>query len=136
MKDKIIKTHLFSSPIEKVWSAISSSEEISAWFIKADFKPVVGYNYTFTHEQTKITGEILKANPVYELVYTWIVSGTSAITTVSWKLEESQGGTLLTLEHSGISNYPGDTAIAMFNNFNGGWESCIQNLFKFLAKNG
>jgi uncharacterized protein YndB with AHSA1/START domain len=136
MNDKISKTHHFDSPIGKVWNAISAAEEISAWFIKADFKPVVGYKYTFTHEQTTITGEVLKANPVHELIYTWIVSGTQAVTTVSWKLEEKENGTTLTLEHSGISNYPGETAIVMFNNFKGGWESCVNNLEKYLIKHG
>jgi uncharacterized protein YndB with AHSA1/START domain len=133
MNDKIIKTHQFQSPIAKVWDAISLAEEISAWFIKADFKAKAGYKYTFTHEQTEIKGEVLKANPVYELVYTWVVSGTDAETVVSWKLEENKEGTYLTLEHSGISNYPGETAVMMFNNFKGGWNSCVENLEKYLS---
>ncbi len=133
MNDKITKTHQFRSPIGKVWDAISLAEEISAWFIKADFKAEAGYKYTFTHEQTVIKGEVLKANPVYELVYTWVVSGTDAETVVSWKLEENNDGTFLTLEHSGISNYPGETAVMMFNNFKGGWNSCVENLEKYLT---
>jgi len=133
MNDKIVKTHQFQSPIGKVWDAISLAEEISAWFIKADFKAETGYQYTFTHEQTVIKGEILKANPVYELVYTWVVSGTDVETVVSWKLEEKDEGTFLTLEHSGISNYPGETAVVMFNNFKGGWNSCVENLEKYLS---
>jgi len=133
MNDKIIKTHQFQSPIGKVWDAISLAEEISAWFIKADFKAEAGYKYTFTHDQTVINGEVLKANPVYELVYTWVVSGTEVETVVSWKLEEKNEGTFLTLEHSGISNYPGETAVMMFNNFKGGWNSCVENLDKYLS---
>ncbi|GJM35879.1 MAG: hypothetical protein DHS20C18_48800 [Saprospiraceae bacterium] len=133
MNDKITKQHLFKHPIGKVWEAISVAEAISSWFIQADFKTEIGYKYTFIHEQTKITGEVLKANPVYELVYTWIVSGTDVVTTVSWHLEENTDGTLLTLEHSGISNYPGDTAIVMFNNFKGGWDTCINELEQFLT---
>jgi len=133
MNDKIVKTHQFQSPIGKVWDAISLAEEISAWFIKADFKAETGYQYTFTHEQTVIKGEVLKANPVYELVYTWVVSGTDVETVVSWKLEEKDEGTFLTLEHSGISNYPGETAVVMFNNFKGGWNSCVENLEKYLS---
>ena len=134
MNDKITKTHQFQSPINKVWDAISLAEEISTWFIKADFKAEAGYKYTFTHEQTVIKGEVLKANPVHELVYTWVVSGTEVETVVSWKLEEKNEGTFLTLEHSGIRNYPGDTAVMMFNNFKGGWNSCVENLEKYLSK--
>jgi uncharacterized protein YndB with AHSA1/START domain len=92
----------------------------------------VGYQYTFTHQETVITGEVVTANPVYELVYTWIIRGTEAVTTVSWKLVENDQGTLLTLEHSGISNYPGNTAVVMFENFRGGWNTCIRDLEKYL----
>ena len=132
MQDKIIKTKQFSYPITEVWKAITVAEKISAWFILADFKAEVGYRYTFTHEQTKITGEVLKANPVHELVYTWMVGGTDTITTVSWWLEEKESGTLLTLEHSGISNYPEATAVFMFENFQGGWIACLKNLESYL----
>jgi uncharacterized protein YndB with AHSA1/START domain len=133
MTDQITKQHQFPHPIGKVWEAISRAEEISSWFIQADFKAEVGYRYTFTHEQTKIRGEVLVANPVTHLSYTWVVEGTDVVTTVHWKLEENSTGTLLTLEHAGISNYPGENAIVMFNNFSGGWDSCITNLEQYLA---
>ena len=134
MNDTIIKQHQFDCSIAEVWKAISDGAEISAWFIQADFRAEVGYLYTFTHEKTKITGEVLKSNPVHELVYTWTVSGTEVVTTVSWKLEENTAGTLLTLKHTGISQYPGDTAVMMFNNFKGGWDACVGNLEKYLAE--
>jgi len=134
MQDKITKQQQFSHPISQVWDAISKAEEISSWFIQADFKAEVGYQYTFTHEQTKITGEVVKANPVYELVYTWVVSGTEAVTTVSWRLEETALGTMLTLEHAGISQYPGETAVVMLENYQGGWNECFANLEKYLIE--
>lgn len=134
-RDRVVKQHQFKHPIRQVWNAISVAREISAWFIQADFEARVGYRYTFRHEETVITGEVLTANPVHELVYTWIISGTEAVTTVSWKLEEMDGGTLLTLEHSGISRYPGDTAVIMFENFGGGWTTCIRDLEKYLLDN-
>lgn len=135
MKDVITKEHEFKHPIADVWKAISEAEEISSWFIQADFRAEVGYKYTFTHESTKITGEVLQADPVHNLVYTWIVGDTGVVTTVSWKLKETSNGTQLLLEHSGISNYPGETAVTMFNNFDGGWSSCVTNLEKYLKTN-
>ncbi|NND33310.1 MAG: SRPBCC domain-containing protein [Saprospiraceae bacterium] len=128
MEDKIIKQHQFASPIGVVWTAISEAEQISTWFIQADFRAEQGYRYTFTHEQTEIHGEVMVANPVYELTYSWIVKGTEVVTMVSWRLEENSEGTLLTLEHSGISKYPGETAIMMFQNYEGGWISCLKDL--------
>ena len=135
MKDVIRKEYQYNHSIDNVWNAISNAEEITAWFIKADFKPEVGYQYTFTHENTTINGKVLEANPVYKLVYTWIVVGTGVETTVSWHLQENEKGTLLVLEHSGISNYPTEEmATTMFTNFSGGWDSCITNLDKYLKE--
>ena len=136
MKDSITKEKVFNHPIDKVWDAISKAEEISSWFIQADFKAEKGYQYTFTSEPnekgcTTISGTVKEANP-YVLVYTWIVADTEVETTVTWTLETITDGTKLYLEHSGISNYAGDTAIAMFESFNGGWDNCINLLTDFL----
>lgn len=138
MKDSIIKEKIFSHPIDKVWDAISKAEEISTWFIQADFKAEKGYQYTFHSEPnekgcTTISGTVKEANP-YVLVYTWIVANTEVETIVIWKLESVPEGTKLHLEHSGISNYAGDTAIEMFESFNGGWEGCINQLTDYLKK--
>ncbi|MFD2725088.1 SRPBCC family protein [Hyunsoonleella rubra] len=138
MKDVIKKEVLFNHAIEKVWDAISKAEEISTWFIQADFKAEKGYKYTFTAEPnekgcTVISGEVKNANP-YTLVYTWIVADTKVETTVKWELETVEQGTKLTLEHSGISNYAGETAIAMFESFNGGWDNCITGLTNYLKE--
>jgi uncharacterized protein YndB with AHSA1/START domain len=136
MKDAITKEKVFNHPIDKVWNAITKAKEISTWFIQADFKAEKGYQYTFTSEVsekecTTITGTVKEANP-YKLVYTWIVADTEIETTVTWQLESVAEGTKLLLEHSGISNYAGDTAISMFESFNGGWNGCINQLTDYL----
>ncbi|PCJ94737.1 MAG: hypothetical protein COA50_10090, partial [Flavobacteriaceae bacterium] len=122
MNDLITKEHIFTHSIDKVWSAISTAEEISAWFIKADFKAESGYKYTFTATEERgcmeITGEVKKADP-YTLVYTWVVQNTDTETIVMWELTPHEGGTKLLLEHSGISNYPEASAVKFFNDFSG-----------------
>ncbi len=136
MKDVITKEVLFNHSIDKVWNAITKAEEISAWFIEADFKAEAGYKYTFTSPPnekgcTVISGEVKNSNP-YVLIYTWVVGDTNIETTVKWELESTNSGTKLHLEHSGISNYAGDTAVAMFESFNGGWDNCIEGLTRYL----
>ena len=135
MKDIITKEEIINHSVEKVWNAISNADEISTWFIKADFKAEVGMPYTFTASEEKgcltITGKIKEANP-YTLVYTWIVENTDVETTVKWVLEDQGGSTKLYLEHSGISNYPGESAVQMFESFNGGWDGCINQLQEYL----
>ena len=69
------------------------------------------------------------------MVYTWIVKDKPGTTTVTWKLEPIDGGrTKLYLEHSGISNYAGETSVAMFDSFNGGWDNCINELSNYLKE--
>ncbi len=136
MNDTITKEATFNHSINKVWNAITNAKEISTWFLQADFKAEKGYQYTFNskgEDCTKIMGEIKSANP-YKLVYTWIVENTNIETTVTWLLETTEKGTKLQLTHSGISNYDGETAIAMFESFNGGWDNCINGLTNYLKQ--
>ncbi|WP_089356673.1 SRPBCC family protein [Ekhidna lutea] len=135
MKDVLRKEKTFTHSIDKVWNAISVGEEISKWFIQADFKPEIGYEYTFTaaeeHGGTQIKGKVLEASP-YTLKYTWRVGDTEVDTTVLWTLEEADGGTKLTLEHSDISNYPAEAATEMLGHFDKGWDACITGLIQYL----
>ncbi|GJM30338.1 MAG: hypothetical protein DHS20C17_29730 [Cyclobacteriaceae bacterium] len=135
MKDTITKEHQYQAQISDVWNAITNAKEISDWFIKADFKPEIGYAYTFTHEDTVISGKVLEVDPVHNLVYTWEVGGTGVETTVKWQLLENEEGTLVKLIHSGISNYKTQEMITkMFTGFSNGWDSCIVNLDKYLKE--
>ena len=136
MKDFIIKEHTFTHTIDKVWNAITKAEEISTWFIKADFKAEAGYQYTFYssgEDCTQISGVVKEADP-YTLVYTWVVQDTEVETLVKWQLETTDSGTKLYLKHSGISNCPGDTAVKMFSSFDGGWTNCVSELEKYLIQ--
>ncbi|WP_136480346.1 SRPBCC family protein [Cognatitamlana onchidii] len=138
MNDIIKKEVIFNHDIDKIWNAISKADEISSWFIQADFKAEKGYKYTFTAEPnekgcTVISGVVKNAKP-YLLIYTWVVADTKIETTVKWLLERTSEGTKLTLEHSGISRYTGETAIAMFESFNGGWDNCISGLTNYLKE--
>jgi len=136
MKDVISKEQILNHSIDKVWNAISKQEELSSWFINADFKAEEGYHYSFKskgEDCTEINGVVKKANP-YTLIYTWVVQDTETETTVKWFLEEINGQTKLLLEHSGISNYPGETAVTMFGHFGKGWDNCFNLLTEYLSK--
>ena len=137
MKDTITIEKIIKHPIHLVWNAITNEEELSTWFIKADFKAEKGYQYTFTSTEegcVPITGEVKSADP-YTLIYTWIEENKSVETTVTWILETIPEGTKLYLEHSGISNYGSETVVTMFERFNGGWHNCLQGLISYVKEN-
>lgn len=134
MKDTIVKQATFNQSIDTVWNAISKGDEISKWFLSADFKAEKGYQYTFKSPKNDcepIVGEVKEASP-YTLAYTWIVQGTEVETLVRWTLTPTNSGTHLLLEHSGIENYADATALEMFESFNGGWDNCLNGLENFL----
>lgn len=135
MKDILVKEVVFNHPIDKVWKAITNGSEISKWFIHADFKAEVGYQYTLTateeHGSTQISGKVLEASP-YTLKYTWKVGEAPVDTIVLWQLEAHADGTKLTLEHSGISKIGGEAAIEAFNHFSMGWDTCLSVLPNYL----
>ena len=133
MHNTIRLEHRYKHPIHAVWEAISQEKRISEWFIKARFEAKVGFDYTFTHESTVITGTVTAVEPPHRLVYTWIVGNPDVETTVSWELTQDGDDTVLVLEHSGIADY-GDSAPQFFTNFEGGWKHCIDELQKYLAK--
>ncbi len=135
MNDIITKEVTLTSDIDTIWKAISVGEEISKWFLTADFNPTKGYKYTFKSPEgdcDPIVGEVLNATP-YTLIYTWIIKGTDTVTTVEWNLEKLPNGTKLRLTHSGIANYGNDSAIKMYESFNGGWDNCINLLSTHLS---
>lgn len=130
----IVKEAFFPHPIGKVWSAISNADQISQWFIKADFKPDVGYEYTFTHEQTVVKGKVLEADPVTNLLYTWTVCGTEPElnTEVRWSLEEKTDGTKLTITHTGFESYDKNSVAAFFSATEKGWDAVMVELAGYL----
>ncbi len=134
MKDQIVKEQVFEHGIDKVWKAITEADEISKWFIHADFKAEPGYQYTFTateeHGRTKISGKVLEADP-YTLKYTWTTGDAPIETIVTWTLKQEGGQTVLTLVHSGIAQY-GDSAAEVMGHFDMGWDGCLSVLPEYL----
>jgi len=135
MKNIIKIEKFYDYPIQRVWHAISDARAISEWFIEADFKAEVGYQYKFKHESTIVTGQVLEANPPTELIYTWKVGEMEVVTTVKWLLEAQNHGTLLLLEHAGFENYEDVVTVEeMFKASTTGWNSVVNQLQGYLEK--
>jgi len=133
MSKRIERTIHYPHPIDRVWHAISDAAQISEWFIAADFRAEVGFHYTFTHESTIVRGEVLEVDPPRLLVYTWVVGDNPARTTVRWRLQATNAGTELHLEHWGFEQDPA-SAVAMFEASTKGWEAVTAELATYLDR--
>ena len=135
IQDSIKKEVTFSNDIDTVWNAISQKEEIEQWFVNADFKPELGYQYTFTSkgEDCSVINGVVKSATPYNLAYTWVVQGTDVETLVEWNLEKVEDGTKLVIEHTGISQYEESMAMQLFDGFSKGWIKCVDDLTAYLS---
>jgi uncharacterized protein YndB with AHSA1/START domain len=124
-----IKHYLPYKP-EQVWLALTDASILGKWFMENDFKPVLGYKFTFKMAAQKgwdgITYcQVIELEPLHQLAYTYKgnASGEKALacagihsetadkaakgifteldTVLRFTLEPTCGGTLLKMEHSG-----------------------------------
>lgn len=104
MKDIVI-TRMLGFPREMVWDALTDSRQLSAWLMPNDFKPEIGHRFTFRTKPAPgfdgtVHCEVLEMMPPAKLVISW--RGGPLDTRVSFELEAAEGGTKLTLRHTGF----------------------------------
>jgi uncharacterized protein YndB with AHSA1/START domain len=123
----------FTSPIEKVWLALTDAKTLAKWVMdNDDFEPVVGHKFQFRTEPTQwwdgiVNSEVLEVDEPHKLSYTWVGGGIS--TTVKWTLKQSDGTTHLHLEQTGFESE--DRA---FNGAKYGWQKMGVGLENVLAE--
>lgn len=115
MSHSITHQFEFPHPPEVVWKYLTDSELLAQWLMPNDFQPLVGHVFQFGTKPKyplgfdgRIYCEVLEVIPHRKLVYTWkgglSKEKPSLDSVVTWMLEASENGTVLTLEHSGFKN--------------------------------
>jgi uncharacterized protein YndB with AHSA1/START domain len=103
----IVRTITIDGSIEKVWSAISTSEALAAWLMPNDFQPVIGHEFTFKSQPQRgwdgvCYCKVTELNPPNKLGFTW--QGNNMDQHVSFELKKlNDSSTEFTLVHSGWS---------------------------------
>ena len=133
-KDITLDWHYSQSP-EEVYHCLTTSELIEKWLMPNNFKAEVGHQFQFRSKPMPgwcgiVECKVLELDPNKKVKYTW-VSGPEAgskevDTTVTWLLESENGGTHLTLEHSG---FKGEKAVFSASMMEQGWNSGIAKSF-------
>ncbi|MEK3884476.1 SRPBCC domain-containing protein [Paenibacillus sp. PL2-23] len=121
----------YSTSVERLWSALTDSEQLAKWVLANNFKPIVGYRFQFRSQPNEywdglIDGEVLVVDPPTRLTYTWGVGEEKH--TVHWTIQDLGDGKVnLHLEQTGISNAQG------LNGAKYGWSNWAAELDKLLA---
>ncbi|MGE5675574.1 MAG: SRPBCC family protein [Mycobacterium leprae] len=129
MENTIQLEQVYSSPMERVWRALTNSEAIARWLMPNDFRPELGHKFRFQAQPAPgwdgvIDSEVIELDEPRKLVYTWNSRGMNTV--VTWTLEEVNGGTRLRLEHTGFS---GPMAAFAVSNMGSGWKGILETRF-------
>jgi len=129
------------APVEKVWKAIADKAQLKQWYFDLDdFKPEVGFHFTFPGQGHKGAQYIhlctvTEVIPRKKLQYSWQYEGHPGYSLVTFELTELGTQTKLRLTHHGLETFPQDSADFAWKSFNGGWNEIIGNMLPdFLTK--
>ncbi|MGO1000128.1 SRPBCC family protein [Lysobacter sp. CA196] len=141
---QIVVDEVFPHAPEILWKALTSGDLIARWLMPPNgFAPVEGRRFTF---QTKAGGawdgvihcQVLEVRPNERLVYAWksghesnVGYGARLDTLVTMSLSKVEGGTRLTLVHSGFVTPNNDIA---FNSMSEGWPKVFKQLDNVAAE--
>jgi uncharacterized protein YndB with AHSA1/START domain len=145
--DRIEKLVNLDAPRSRVWRALTDVKQFNAWFgsaLTGVFKPgaEVSGKLTFkNYEHVRMTIWIETMEPERLFSFRWhpyaIEAGvdysTEPTTLVSFALEDTAGGTSLTIVESGFDAIPASRRATAFSMNSAGWDGQAKNLQKFLV---
>jgi uncharacterized protein YndB with AHSA1/START domain len=159
--DRIEKQVVLRAPTDRVWRAISDSQEFGRWFgvrIDGPFVPGTSVTATITgttvdeevaemqrpHAGAKATWQIVAVEPPRRFAYRWHPFAVEPdpenqdyaaepTTLVEFTLSPTTDGVLLTIVESGFDAIPAARRSAAFEANSGGWAKQVELVRKYLA---
>ncbi|MGM9471388.1 SRPBCC family protein [Pseudarthrobacter sp. YS3] len=122
----------FPHPTPAVWAALTTPELLARWWAPGDIAPVVGHRFTLDmgawgQQQC----EVLAVEPGSSI--TFLFSEGNLDTTITWRLESVEDGTVLHFEHAGfrLDTPMGRQALEGMGN---GWPGLLNRIDGLLAE--
>jgi uncharacterized protein YndB with AHSA1/START domain len=129
---------IFDAPASIIWKALTDKNEMKKWYFDiADFKPEVGFEFTFnggSENKTYVHLCIVKeAIPNKKLSYTWRYKDYQGISLVTFELFPEGDKTKLKLTHEGLESFPQTSPDFAKTSFEKGWTYIVtESLKKYL----
>jgi uncharacterized protein YndB with AHSA1/START domain len=131
-------TIVLNAPIQRVWRALTTPDELAVWFGPIGFEPRLGHTFHLQTEPQagwdgKTYCDIMAIDEPHRLAFTWYVPNTP-VTLVTFTLRDLGGTTELTLEHTGWEQLPPEAA-PIRDALDQGWGGAVlPNLRRLLAE--
>jgi uncharacterized protein YndB with AHSA1/START domain len=146
--DRIEKQVTLRAPRSRVWRAIANAEEFGAWFaVKLDGTFVEGATISgkithpgYEHLTMEMQVERIEAEKYF--AYRWhpyavdptVDYSTEPTTLVEFRLEDADGGTLLTIVESGFDRIPIERRAKAFRMNDQGWAQQTGNIERHVSQ--
>jgi uncharacterized protein YndB with AHSA1/START domain len=148
IEDRIEKQIEMKAPRSRVWRALTDYREFSEWFrvkLENAFVPGQASRGQITYpgyEHVRMEVVVQKIEPEHLFSFTWhpyaiehgVDYSQEPPTFVAFKLEETPGGTLLTVTESGFQKLPPERRTEAFRMNEGGWAEQLQNIARHVAQ--
>ena len=147
--DVIEKTVTLRAPRARVWRALTTPAEFSAWFgvtlENAAFAAGAIVRGRITHpgyDHITMEIQIERLEPERYFAYRWhpyaidpkVDYSTEPTTLVEFRLDDADGGTLLTVVESGFDRIPLARRAEAFRMNDGGWRSQMKNIERHVSQ--
>jgi uncharacterized protein YndB with AHSA1/START domain len=148
MDDRIEKRIELKAPVSRVWRALTDYHEFGEWFrVKLDGPFIPGQTsrgqITYPgYEHVKWEAVVQKMEPERLFSFAWhpysidpnADYSNETPTLVEFRLEESTGGTVLTVIESGFDKIPANRRLEAFRRNETGWTEQIKNIASHVAQ--
>jgi uncharacterized protein YndB with AHSA1/START domain len=145
--DRIEKRVVLRAPRARVWRAIADAEEFGKWFrvkLEGPFVEGAAVRGRITYpgyEHLTFEARVERIEPERYFAYRWhpyaidpkVNYSQEPTTLVEFRLEEADGGTLLTIVESGFDRIPAGRRAEAFRMNDGGWAQQARNLERHVA---
>jgi uncharacterized protein YndB with AHSA1/START domain len=145
--DRIEKRVVLRAPRPRVWRAITNAEEFGTWFrvnLEGPFSEGTTTRGRITHpgyEHVTVDLQVERIDPEQYFAYRWhpyavdpaLDYSAEPTTLVEFHLEETDGGTAVTIVESGFDRIPLARRAEAFRMNDGGWTWCINSLAQYVA---
>ena len=144
--DRIEKHFEVRAPRSRVWRAISDAGQFGTWFgmkLDGQFSPgttVFGRITIPRYDHVTVEMVIERMDPEDYFSYRWhpyaidpsVDYRSEPMTLVEFRLEETGGGTAVTIIESGFDRLPASRRAEAFRMNSGGWDGQSKNLAKYV----
>ena len=145
--DRIERRYVLRAPRSRVWRALTNAKEFGTWFridLEGEFSEgatIQGRMIPPEHQHVTMEFQVQRIEPERYFAYRWhpypvdpaVDYSAEPTTFVEFTLEETKGGTALTIVESGFDGIPLARRAEAFRKHEEGWVEQVRNLERYVS---